>query len=102
MSSNRGIEVRFTFPAGLQITEHLRTFKSSRARNMEIMRLAENALLTQQGVALSPSVEHEKDHAQQSQNSSPQAETAPRVEEKEQPSEQSALSSMNLMTIGSD
>jgi len=99
MSSNRGIEVRFTFPAGLHVTEHLRSFTSARARNMEIMRLAENALLAQKGVTLTPPVE-QSDTQNANNESLAQHDTSEPADTVKEKSGESALASMNLMSIG--
>jgi hypothetical protein len=99
MSSNRGIEVRFTFPAGLHVTEHLRGFTSARARNMEIMRLAENALLAQKGVTLAPSVEQSGTQNANTESLTRNDSGEP-TETVEEESEGNALASMNLMSIG--
>lgn len=99
MSSNRGIEVRFTFPAGLHVTEHLKSFTSARARNLEIMRLAENALLTQKGVTLAPPVERDP-VAEEVDRGSPTHTEVQEVEQDREKTSESALSTMNLMSIG--
>lgn len=101
MSSQQGIPVRFTLPPGLHITDHLSKFTSARARNLEIMRLAENALLAQKGVTFGPPANTDEPD-NKDKKEVPEEKTSEYADNNNEGIQSNALSSVDLTSIGND